>query len=216
MTRRQISGAWLMPLVMVCSLLACRQETWESAMVAGKQAMQRGNYKVAERAFSAALIKADQFGSQDPRVALTLTFLAQAHQAQKNFDKAEALYGQALTIMQGAKGSEDPSVAAILNNLGVLHRLHGQYPDAEPYLTRALAIKEKIYGVDHLEVALTLHNLAQLYTAQGRYKKAEPAFKRALAIREKEYGSDHVDVTATRKGYHAMLRQAQRDQKAWK
>ncbi len=214
MTRKQICGGWLRPLVMVCSLLACRQETWESAIVAGKEAMQQGDYEVAERAFSAALIKAEQVGRRDPRVALTLTFLAQAHQGQKNFDKAEALYGQALTIMQDARGSEDPSVAAILNNLGVLHRLHGQYPDAEPYLTRALAIKEKIYGVDHPEVAFTLHNLAQLYTAQGRYKKAEPAFKRALAIREKEYGPDHVEVAATRKGYHAMLREAQRDLEA--
>ncbi len=208
MHSRPTPSSLLALLVMGLITFACGPETWESGMAAGRQAMQQKNFVEAERIFTATLVQAESFGRKDPRVALTLTGLAQAHQAQKDYAQAEPLYLRALKIMQEVKGREDPSVAAILNNLGVLNRLHGQYPDAEPQLERALAIKEKVYGPEHPEVALTLNNLAQLYTAQGLYPKATIAFERALAILEKAYGPDHVKKTTTLKSYQAMLKKS--------
>ena len=87
-------------------------------MTRGMQALHQQEFGLAEQHFQAALMKAESFGKKDPRLALTLTSLAQAHQGQRQFVKAEPLYLRALLVMEQAKGPNDPDVAAILNNLG--------------------------------------------------------------------------------------------------
>src|SRR5512134_2847732 len=129
--------------VLVLALVACEQQSWESAMAAGQQAMQRGRYEEAERIFAVAVRKAgEQYGAHHRNVGVALSSEAQALAAQSKYVEAEPLYTQALKIYQDAHGETHADVAATLNNLGVLHRLHGQYAEAEPLLNRALAIKE--------------------------------------------------------------------------
>ena len=133
--------------------LSCQEQTWESAMAAGQQAVQQGNYAEAERIYQAGLKKAETFGHEDRRVAVTLSQLAQVYAGQGKHVEAEPLYLQALKIYQSVHGETHADVAATLNNLGVLHRMYGQYAEAEPLLVRALAIKEQLLGRDHPDVA---------------------------------------------------------------
>ena len=49
-----ILGAGLLTL-----LLSCQEQTWESAMAAGQQAVQQGNYAEAERIYQEAVKKAE-------------------------------------------------------------------------------------------------------------------------------------------------------------
>src|SRR5215831_20391768 len=79
-------------------LPTCQQETWESAMAAGQQAVREGNYTDAERIYLAAVRKAEEFGPQDRRVAISLSQLAQVYAGQGKYVEAEPVYLQALKI----------------------------------------------------------------------------------------------------------------------
>jgi len=204
----------LIGCLLLSLLLACQQQTWESAMASGQQAVQQGNYAEAERFFTIAVQKAEEFGRQDRRVAISLSQLAQVYAGQGKHVEAEPVYLHALKIYQAVHGENHADVAATLNNLGVLHRLYGQYAEAEPLLTRALAIKENLLGPDHPDVALGAANLGQLWVAQGQPEKAEPYYRRALAIRQKTLGASHPEVAKTLEDLANVLRKLGRNNEA--
>lgn len=193
---------------------ACAQESWESAMAAGQQALTAQEYARAERIYAAALVKARRGDEDEHRVAITLTFLAQAFEGQGKFVEAEQRYVEALRIMRKVRGAEHPDVAAILNNLGVLNRMHGQYAEAEHYLGQALSIKERAHGPLHPDVALTVTNLAQLHVARGDYRTAASLFERSVGIYEKTAGLDDPRLARTLEAYAAVLRTMERDREA--
>ncbi len=207
----------ILRLVLVCVvwlpavMAGCAQQSWESAMEAGEATMRSGQYADAERIFTQAVKKAEQFGLHDRRVAVTLSRLAQAYTAQEKYVEAEPVYLQALKIYQDVHGEDHVDVAATLNNLGVLHRKHGQFVDAQALLARALKIKEKIFGPDDLEVALGLSNLAAVYSAQNQFDPAAQLLQRVVAIREKRLGPKHPDVAKALEEYAALLRKSHRD-----
>ena len=62
----------------------------------------------------------------------------------------------------------------------------------------------------------TLQNtLALLYVAQAQYDKAEPLYVRAVATGEQTLGPDHADMVVLLDNYAALLRQTQRDTRAF-
>ena len=69
-------------------------------MAAGQQAVQQGNYADAERMFLVAVRKAEEFGLEDRRVAVSLSQLAQVYAGQGKYVEAEPVYLQALKIYQ--------------------------------------------------------------------------------------------------------------------
>lgn len=211
--QRSLLTIWTLSIILggLFGLAACSQTaTWEEAMAAGQRAYAEERYADAERMFSAAVVKAEHFGKDDPRLALALSQLGQTYWAQGKDTEAELQYLRALGIYQRAYGEERLEVAATLNNLGVLNRMHGQYAEAEPFLLRALAIKEKVLGPVHLDVALSLKNLGKLYVVQERYARAEPLYRRALSIREAILGSEHEDVSKSLEDLATLLRKAHR------
>lgn len=201
-------------VLMTLLIGACVQQTWESAMAAGQQALTAEDYPRAERIFSAALVKARGGEGDELRVALTLTFLARAYEGQRKFIDAEPRYLEALRIVQKVRGPDHPDAAAILNNLGVLNRMHGQYPEAEHYLKQALAVKEGAHGPSHPDIALTLLNLAQLHVAKDDYEAAVPLYERALGIYEMAYGPEDLRLADTLDRYVVLLRKIHRDDEA--
>ncbi len=205
-TGSHVRFALLATAGLVVTLLSCQQQTWESVMTAGQEAVRQGNYAEAERMFQVAVQKAETFGREDRRVAVSLSQLAQVYAGQGKHVEAEPVYLQALKIYQAVHGEDHADVAATLNNLGVLHRMYGQYAEAEPLLTRALAIKERLLGPNHPDVALSVANLGQLYVAQGQPAKAEPFYRRALSIRQKALGASHPEVAKTLEDLANVLR----------
>jgi tetratricopeptide (TPR) repeat protein/DNA-binding XRE family transcriptional regulator len=107
-----------------------------------------------------------------------------------NYEQAELLYQQALSIEEKILGKDHPLTAQTLDNLAELYQDKGHYEEAEQFFQRALAVEERVLGTDHPLTARTLANLAELYRLEGRYKEAEAFFQRALAIEEKPPGMD--------------------------
>ena len=208
---------WLGMLCLIAALglPACSQDTsWEAAMVAGQQAYTKRQYDEALRAFNAAVIKAEAFGREDPRLAHALTQLAHTYAALGQDLEAEPQFLRALSIFQAAQGEHQADIAATLNNLGVLNRRHGQFAEAQPQLEQALAIKERMLGPEHLDVALGLQNLAVLHAQQDHVDQALPLYQRALEIREKTLGPRHQDTVKTRQEVGALLRKLNRSTEA--
>jgi tetratricopeptide (TPR) repeat protein len=159
--------------------------------------LQQGNDANTERIFLMALHKAEEFGLEDRRMAVSLSPPAQGHAGQRKYVEVESVYLQTLKIYQAVHGEFHAAVAATLNILEVLHRMYGRYAQAESWLTRALTVKEKLLGLDHRDVSLSVVNLAQLRVVQGQPEKAEPLYRRALAIRERALGPSHPEVAKT-------------------
>ncbi|MDQ2886317.1 MAG: tetratricopeptide repeat protein [Chloroflexota bacterium] len=101
------------------------------------------------------------------------------------YQEAEPLFKQALTIRKEVLGLHHPDTASSLNNLAYLYQAQGRLAEAEPLYEQALAIRKEVLGEHHPDTAQSLNNLGYLYDSQGRLAEAEPLYKQALTIRKK-------------------------------
>ncbi len=183
---------WFILVLAVCAGLSLSgtaradEALWQKHMRAGMQAYQRGQYAEAAKLFEAALKETEEFGPEDPRLALSLNELALLYQAQGKYAQAEPLYKRALAVAEQALGPNHPQVATSLNNLALLYHHQGKYAEAEPLYKRALAIREKVLGPEHPHVAACLENYSVLLRKMNRGKEAEELEARAQAIRAKQ------------------------------
>ncbi len=107
------------------------------------------------------------------------------------YEEAESLLKQALSIHQEQLGASHPLTAQSLHNLALLYLVQGRYKEAEPLYRRALPIYEDLLGASHPQTAAIVCDLAELYRGQGRYEEAEPLHRQALSIRQEQLGASH-------------------------
>lgn len=157
---------------------------WESHNEAGRRLFSQGDYATAEQEFVAAMREASSLGDDDPRLASSLSSLAQIKYLQKDIEQAEALFKRALAIREHRLGENHPDVAATLNSLARLYFRRNDFLAAAPLLMRLLAIKQESLGAHHPEVAVILTSLAKVRLAERQYEDAEQLARRALLIRE--------------------------------
>ena len=126
-----------------------QENLWETFIKAGMDAYRQGNYAEAEKQFIAAHEEAENFGSEDLRLATSLNNLAELYDNQGKYAKAEPLYQRSLTIWEKTLGPEHPNVATSLENYATLLRklkpIRSLLPwsEASSTETRAKAIREK-------------------------------------------------------------------------
>lgn len=127
--------------------------------------------------------------------------LAEVCRLQKQNDRAEDYYRQALAAAESATNAPAGETVQYLQALGDIYRVDGRFAQAEPVLKRALAIREQAPGAGsapdaELDVAVCCDYLAQNYLAWHRPDLAEGFARRALAIGEKIAGPDSPDLSA--------------------
>lgn len=166
--------------------VAAESATWERHMQAATAAYREGELPKAERSLLAALRRAEEFGSQDLRLAATLNNLGVLYYAEGKYTKAEPLHRRALAIREQALGPTHPDVAQTLNNLAGVYGAEGRLAEAETLYRRCLSIREMTLGENDPEVAKTLENYAELLRARGRYTEAALMEARAQTIRNKQ------------------------------
>jgi tetratricopeptide (TPR) repeat protein len=88
--------------------------------------------------------------------------LASLYDSQGNYERAEALFLQALKLRQRLLGDNHPDVASSLNNLAKLYYSQGKYDQAEPLYLQALNILEQSLGGNHPNTVRVRENLANL------------------------------------------------------
>ncbi len=150
-----------------------------------------------QRCFPHVLICAtyiEEFEMTFPEAARLFNEAAAYLIVHAQYEQAESLLQQALTIRQQVLEVNHPDTARTLNDLGVLYLTQGKYQQAEPLLQKALAIRQKKLGVEHPDTAANLNNRALLYYEQGRYSSAERMYQEALEIRRRVLKPGHPDI----------------------
>ena len=169
---------------------------WEQQNEAGRLSFTDGDFARAEQSFLAAIREATQLGTDNVRLASSLSNLGQLKYKQKDFAQAEALFHRALAIRERVLGPEHFGLVQNINNLAALHYARGELDQAEPLFQRALGISEQHLGEAHPDVAVTLNNLARLYFRRNEYASAGPLLARLLSIKEQALGATHPEIAA--------------------
>ena len=117
--------------------------------------------------------------------------LAQLYYAQGEYEKAESLLEQCLTIHQNLRGKKNLDTARVLNDLGAVRRASGKIDAAESALREALLIRQELTGDESLEVAETLNNLCAVMRARGQLKEARDIMNRVVDIRRRSLNDEH-------------------------
>jgi len=109
----------------------------------GKAYLGESEYAKAEPVFEQALaLREKLFGTDHPRVALSLRDLADLYRAQGDFDKAVDFYQRALEILEKAYGPDHPDVVEPLQELAILARARGDIDQSIELQTRANNVAE--------------------------------------------------------------------------
>jgi serine/threonine protein kinase len=126
---------------------------------------------------------------------------------QQNYEKAEQLLGQCLSIQKQISGSQSPAVADTLTALAdVYGTQQGKYAQAEPLYQQALSIRSKVFGQTSSQAADSLYNLAKLYENQGKYPQSEQLYLQTIDMCRKSLPADHPDIARATSGLAGLYR----------
>src|SRR4030095_591460 len=162
----------------------------------GQQALQEPRNAEAARLFSSAAEEASKFKGEDQRIALSLQSLSRAYRLQGDYERAEPLARQSLTLFDKLLGPEHPGVLQSLENLAAIELGRAEFAEAEKNYRRVLSTRWKAASsspdrdtVDLLEKLSAV--LTNAYFRDSELENAFRAFDQALAqtpLREDLYG----------------------------
>jgi CHAT domain-containing protein/Tfp pilus assembly protein PilF len=155
-------------------------------------------------------------------LAVSLSWLGSALQAQGEYGQAELFHRQALAMYQALYPRDrypdgHLALARSLQNLGAVLQAQGAYSQAEPFYRHALEMTQALYPKarypdGHPELATSLNSLGALLNVQGEYGQAEPLFRQALAVRQKlypraQYPDGHPELARSLNNLGALLQE---------
>jgi len=88
-------------------------------------------------------------GEQHPELLIPLNNLGVVHKQQREFQKVQTYYEQALAIGEQILSRQHPDIATFLGNLGNLLLTQRKYQEAWPHLKKAMEIYKKTLGKNH-------------------------------------------------------------------
>lgn len=138
------------------------------------------------------------------QTALALGVRAQEAVERADYDEAQVLFQQALTIFERTLGPEDLRIVGLLSNLADASRLRGDLGRAELLYRRLAYLMEQAFGPSHVLVGEAMASAAEAVAGQGHYGQAKELYERALSIYEATLGSDDP-LTARLLGQYASL-----------
>ncbi|HYE96265.1 MAG TPA: serine/threonine-protein kinase [Rubricoccaceae bacterium] len=135
----------------------------------------------------AVALRRAHYGPNDPGLGPALYTLALAQHLTGDFDRAEALFREALAVERRAPG-KPLDLANTLFELGQLLHFKRQYAEAQPLLEEALALRTRVYGSAHRAVADVHALLGVNAIGLRRAGDGERHLRTALALHERTDG----------------------------
>ena len=120
-----------------------KEALWKTYMDAGEKAYNQDRNQTAGIMLAAALVEAENFGPDDPRVASTLEKLADVLLDQERYSDAEPLYERALAIQEKRLGPGHEDLATLRRNLVDCYLKQGGQRKADQLYEKAIALLEK-------------------------------------------------------------------------
>ena len=153
-------------------------------------------------------------GEQDPLYGTIANRLGHRYRAEREYDKAEAMYREDLAIREKHGGKEHPNYATALLTLGEVAAARNDFAAAEKLHREALDLRRKARGPRHADTLDSLTRLAALYqkwagrrSAAGDYAAAAENYCQALDCVQTQYGATNSRTTNAR----LTLAQAERE-----
>ncbi|UJR07199.1 hypothetical protein I4U23_011487 [Adineta vaga] len=137
-------------------------------------------------------IELNQNGSvSNKKIADQFSNLGTVYYKQKNFERAQHYYEQALKLRLECLPETHPDIAQSYSNIAAVIYAQKDYVSAFSYFNKALVIKSDSLPSDHPSLAITLNNIACTFINQKLYEKALPFATRAAEISTKSLTKEH-------------------------
>ena len=182
-------------------------ETAKTLLAYGIQQQTVGAFESAvEFIDRASAIRQTLLDSSDPAVIEALSAQAFYQETVGNYDQAERLHNQALSLARAQSSSKGGElVAQQMAKLASLLRLQDRLDEAVALLREALATQDRVYGGAHPESDETKRQLAELLADRRQFEEAEILYKELLASRTKMLGADHYETGSAWNSYGHLL-----------
>jgi len=105
-------------------------------------------------------------------IAASLGVLGGVLHAQGNFQEAQDLLQEAMSIHTENETEHSTQAAAILNDFALLRRDQGQLANAMAIAETTVGLRLKLLGVKHPDFAVSVYNLKSIYEETGSEEKA--------------------------------------------
>lgn len=150
-------------------------------------------YKKAERYHQEALAVLEKcVGRLNGTYALTLNYLGTVYLNTSDYEKAEALFLEALAIQKQLQ-IKPRQITISLDNLADVYLVTGAYDKAEKCVLESLDLYEKIIGIENPNYVNSLSSIAVIFLKKGEYAKSEQFFSKTLERVEQLVGKEHKD-----------------------
>ena len=140
-------------------------------------------YDEALRFYQDAVTEAKSIKNNEGVISTQVNYLAGILFKKGDYDKAEPLYRDAISIKSKLYGQEHPKVTSLKVNLASLLRAKKKYQEA--YLMFRKCIKLQRNHQNTHALARTFNSFALCLKEMGRYEKAEKYYNFSLEIRRK-------------------------------
>lgn len=134
---------------------------------------------------------------QGSNLSVNLNNLAILLQEDGKLEEADALFSEAVALVDDIYGFEHPFMAYTLNGYSGVHQDRGDFDRAEEDLQNALKIGRAVFSENHPFNAVVLHNLGSLFEDMGDYTEAASYFEQGLALRRQNLPENHPDIATS-------------------
>lgn len=118
----------------------------------------------------------------------------------------EALFRQALELLEKTFSPDHPFVAELADNLVGYRFSNGRRAGIENLTKQALRIRKATFGENHEQYARSLNNLGQIYRQKGREVEAAELFREAITIYRDTAGLRWLDAAKPLSGLASIYR----------
>jgi len=141
-------------------------------------------------------IRRDQ-PDQGSNLSVNLNNLAILLQEDGKLEEADALFSEAVELIDNIYGFEHPFMAYTLNGYSGVHQDRGDFDRAAEDLQNALQIGRAVFPENHPFNAVVLHNLGSLFEDMEEYTKAATYFEDGLTLRRQNLPENHPDIATS-------------------
>jgi serine/threonine-protein kinase len=134
---------------------------------------------------------------QGSNLSVNLNNLAILLQEDGKLEEADALFSEAVELVDEIYGFEHPFMAYTLNGYSGVHQDRGDFESAEEDLQNALKIGRAVFPENHPFNAVVLHNLGSLFEDMESYTDAANYFEQGLALRRQNLPENHPDIATS-------------------
>lgn len=174
--------ALLVAAVVLSTVPALAQESWDYHTRAGEWAVAQGDQELAEQHFKAALELAQKLPPRDPRLETSLSNLARLYEYESRFDDAQPMYQLLLAAQEERLGEDHPALLDTLLGIARTALHSGDTPVAQENLERYVALADATGAAEPREHALALSLLARMKTLAEDWPAALELRRKAVEV----------------------------------